>query len=192
MTSSVDQELIERVRGGDDAAATRLVEMLYPQAARIVRANLPRGEAVEDLLQEVFLRLFTRLRGFRGEAPIEHWLARVAANVCIDRLRARCRRPELRWADLGGGGELLRAALAGGEGGQAQRAADARELVDRLLARLAPEQQLVIRLHELEELPVAEIARRTGWSRVLVRVRAFRARRALRNLIGNLSEEEMP
>lgn len=192
MTTPVDQELIERVRGGDDAAATRLVELLYPQALRIVRANLPRGEAVEDLLQEVFLRLFARLDGFRGKVPIEHWLARVAANTCIDRLRARRRRPELRWADLGAGGELLRATLADGDGGQAQRAAEAREVVDHLLARLAPEQALVIRLLDLEQLPVAEVACRTGWSRVRVRVRAFRARRALRALIAHLSEEEMP
>lgn len=185
--------LLDRVRRGDDAAAAELITMHYPHVARIVRANLPRGEAIEDLIQEVFLRIFSRLGSYRGDAPFGHWVARLSVNVCIDHLRAHRRRPELRWSDLGETGQdILRESLAVRDSGAGARASEARELVDRLLSGLRAEQQLVIRMLDLEERPVAEVARITGWSEGLVRVRAFRARRALQQQITRLSEEEKP
>ncbi len=91
---------LERVRARDQAAARELVEHLYPLVIRIVRSHLPRRVAEEDLAQDVFLKMFTRLAQYQGNVPFTHWVSRIAVTTCIDQLRAQKRRPEFRWADL--------------------------------------------------------------------------------------------
>ena len=89
---------LERVRARDQAASRQLVEQLYPQVIRIVRSHLPRRVAEEDLSQEIFLKMFTRLDQYQGAVPFPHWVSRIAVTTCIDQLRAQKRRPEFRWA----------------------------------------------------------------------------------------------
>src|SRR5579863_6345941 len=91
---------LDRVRKRDQIAARELVEHLHPLVIRIVRAHLPRRVSEEDLAQEVFLKMFTRLEQYQGAVPFPHWVSRIAVTTCIDQLRAQKRRPELRWADL--------------------------------------------------------------------------------------------
>ena len=88
------------MRARDQAASRQLVEQLYPQVIRIVRSHLPRRVAEEDLSQEIFLKMFTRLDQYQGAVPFPHWVSRIAVTTCIDQLRAQKRRPEFRWADL--------------------------------------------------------------------------------------------
>ena len=66
----------------------------------------------------------------------------------------------------------------------------ARELVNRLLGQLKPEDQMVIRLLDLEQKTLAEISALTGWNQTLIKVRAFRARRKLQKLFQELKKEE--
>src|SRR5476649_1347379 len=91
---------LDRVRKRDQIAARELVEYLHPLVVRIVRAHLPRRVAEEDLTQEIFLKMFTRLEQYQGAVPFPHWVSRIAVTTCIDHLRAQKRRPEFRWADL--------------------------------------------------------------------------------------------
>src|SRR3954471_6576021 len=93
---------LERVRQQDESAARALVEHLYPLVIKIARAHRPRRMAEEDLAQDIFLKMFTRLDQYEGRegVPFEHWLARLAVTTCLDALRAEQRRPEWRWADL--------------------------------------------------------------------------------------------
>src|ERR1043165_8166000 len=121
---------IARVRAGEQAAARELVERLYPIVLRIVRAHRPRRIAEEDLTQDVFIKMFKRLAQYRGDAPFEHWVSRIAVTTCMDQLRAQKCRPELRWADLSPGEA---AALEGSYGDRFERwpghAFTARDLV---------------------------------------------------------------
>src|SRR6186713_2421515 len=96
---------LARVRAGDDAAAREMVEHLYPMVIRIVRSHLPRRTAEEDLAQEIFLKMFTRLAQYeaRDGKPFDHWLARLAVRTCLDALRAERRRPEWRMSELSEG-----------------------------------------------------------------------------------------
>jgi RNA polymerase sigma-70 factor (ECF subfamily) len=71
----------------------------------------------------------------------------------------------------------------------AVHAAGARELVNRLLDSLSPEDRLVIRMLEIEECSVEEVRQATGWSSTLIRVRAFRARQKLNKRFGKLRKE---
>ncbi len=184
---------LSRVRRHDQAAARELVEHLYPTIIRIVRANLPRRVAEEDLSQEIFLKMFTRLDQYRGAVPFSHWVSRIAVTTCIDHLRAQKLRPEYRWADLSERqAEVLHSVMADDNDVPAGDALAARELVQTLLARLPPAERLIIQLRELEQKTFAEITGITGWNNSVAKVRAFRARRKLHRLFQALQERERP
>jgi len=183
---------LERVRQHDEEAARALVDRLYPLVIRIVRSHLPRRVAEEDLAQEIYVKLFTRLDQYqmRSGAPFEHWVSRMAVRTCLDALRAIERRPELRWADLSEDQVAwLEFMLADPTPPPDGSAASARELVERLLAQLPPDDRLVISLMDLQQQSVREISQATGWSQALVKVRAFRARRKLRKLAQALKDQ---
>jgi RNA polymerase sigma factor (sigma-70 family) len=91
---------LDRVRRNDQTGRARTGRAPHPLVIRIVRSHLPRRVAEEDLAQEVFLKMFSRLAQYQGAVPFPHWVSRIAVTTCIDHLRAQKRRPEFRWADL--------------------------------------------------------------------------------------------
>ena len=129
---------LSRVRQRDQAAARELVDHLYPLVIRIVRSHLPRRVAEEDLAQEIFLKMFTRLAQYQGAVPFPHWVSRIAVTTCIDHLRAQKRRPEFRMADLSETeAEVLENVMTNGSEVAANDAMAAHELVHKLLDQRA-------------------------------------------------------
>jgi RNA polymerase sigma-70 factor (ECF subfamily) len=184
---------LDGVRARDQIAARELVEHLHPLVIRIVRAHLPRRVAEEDLAQEVFMKVFTRLGQFQGAVPFPHWVSRIAVTTCIDHLRAQKRRPEFRWADLSENeADMLDAVLTSENDVSVNDALAARELVAKLLEQLKPADRLVIQMLDLEQKTLIEISQFTGWSTSLIKVRAFRARRKLQKLFEQLQKKERP
>lgn len=182
---------LDRVRLRDQAAARELVEHLHPLVIRIVRSHLPRRVSEEDLAQEVFMKMFTRLAQYQGAVPFPHWVSRIAVTTCIDHLRAQKRRPEFRWADLSENeAEVLDAVMTNENDVAANDSFAAHELVHKLLDQLKPDDRLVIQFLDLEQKTIAEICALTGWNTSLVKVRAFRARRKLRKLFEELKRKE--
>ena len=182
---------LARVRQRDQLAARELVEHLHPLVIRIVRAHLPRRVAEEDLAQEVFMKMFTRLDQYQGSVPFPHWVSRIAVTTCIDHLRAQKRRPEFRWADLSEGeAEVLDAVMTNERDVLPGQAMAMHELLHKLLDQLKAEDRLVIQLLDLEQKTIAEISQLTGWNQPLVKVRAFRARRKLQKLFQTLKQKE--
>ena len=182
---------LDRVRQRDQIAARELVDHLYPLVIRIVRSHLPRRVPEEDLAQEIFLKMFTRLAQYQGAVPFPHWVSRIAVTTCIDALRAQKRRPEFRMADLSETeAEVIGNVMTNENDIAAPDAMAAHELVHKLLAQLKPDDQLVIRLLDLEQKSIAEISEQTGWNHSLIKVRAFRARRKLRKLFLELQRKE--
>jgi len=180
---------LARVRERDEAAARELVDHLYPLVIKIVRAHLPWRMSEEDLAQDVYLKMFANLQQYRGEMPFEHWVSRIAVTTCIDKLRYQKRRPELRWADLGEKeSEVLQATLKSNASDGGLDGESTRELLDRLLACLGPEDRLVINLLDLEQRSVAEITEITGWKASAVKVRAHRARKKLKKRLEDLEK----
>jgi RNA polymerase sigma factor (sigma-70 family) len=182
--------LLEGVRQADETAAQQLVTHFYPLVIRIVRTHSPRNEAEEDLAQEIFIKMFTRLEQYQAGAPFSHWLSRIAINTCRDHLRSKQRRPELRMADLSEEqAEWISESQEDvNQPNPAEQMATS-DLFDRLLETLPADDQIVIRLLEIESKSVQEIAELTGWSRSLVKIRAFRARAKLRKAWGRLQNE---
>jgi len=172
--------LIARVRRSDEAAAKELVDQTYPIVIRIVRNHLPRRELEEDLAQEVFLKIFSKLQQFRADVPFEHWVSRIAVNTCIDHLRKQKNRPEFRLADFTLEQQAALENLQNAASLPAERSPEEmRELLNRLMLVLKGDERLVIQLMYLEERSVAEICDLTGWKASKIKVTAFRARQKL-------------
>jgi RNA polymerase sigma factor (sigma-70 family) len=182
---------VERVRQGDENAARQLFHHLYPLVLRRVRAHLPRRTAADDLTQIVFMKVFANLDQYAGAVPLEHWVSRIAINACLNQIEAEKRRPELRLADLSEEQfeviENLTATAAELRPGQSLAA---RELVDELLRLLAPRDRLLMTLLHLEGRTPREVERITGWNGVVIRVRAFRARKKMRDHFPKLMKEK--
>ncbi len=184
-------ECLARVRLRDQAAARSLVDQLYPLVIKIVRAHLPRRVAEEDLAQDVFLKMFSRLDQYQGAVPFPHWVSRIAVTTCIDQLRAQKRRPELRWADLSEDqADVLDAVMTNENEATTSDALAAKELVYTLLEQLSPRDRSIIQMLDLEQKSLAEISELTGWNTTLIKVRAFRARRKLQKLFEELKRKE--
>lgn len=166
------------------------MHQLYPLVIKLVRSHLPRRTSEEDLVQTVFMKIFSKLDTFSGTVPLEHWVSRVTVNTCLNQLDRERVRPELRWADLKEEEEEVLKNLARSEDElPGSESSAAREVVAKLLASLGPEDRLVITLLHLEERTVEEIARLTGWSQGMVKVRAFRARQRMKKQLQLLWKE---
>jgi RNA polymerase sigma-70 factor (ECF subfamily) len=181
-----DSELIQAVRDGDSSSFEPLVRKYSPRIFAMARRYARRESEVEDIAQEVWLKAFQKLGGFRGEAPFEHWLMRLAVRTCYDFLRAHQRNRETIFTELTPeeGEWLDRCGTSPDEADDS--AAAARSLVRRVMEQLSPPARLIITLLEIEERSVREIAELTGWSTTLVKVRAFRARAEMRKLVAKL------
>ncbi|MGE3311777.1 MAG: RNA polymerase sigma factor [Limisphaerales bacterium] len=185
-----DDALVRRAIAGENDGFEELVRRHQPRVFATARRYARREDEVQDIVQEVFLKAFERLPGFRFEAPFEHWLMRVAIRTCYDFLRAHQRTRESSFTDLSREEEDWLDRYRMEPDAADERADAARSLVQRLMATLAPEFRLVIQLLEIEERSVKEIHDLTGWSIPLIKVRAFRARAAMRRAIVRMKPEK--
>jgi len=182
---------LKRVRTRDKIAARELVEHLYPLVIRIIRGHLPRRVLEQDIAQEVFLKMFTRMDQYQGAVPFSHWVSRIAITTCIDHLRAQKRRPEYRLADLSEQeADILEATAVNANAVGPDDALASRELLFKLLDQLKPDDRMVIQLLDLDQHSIAEVSQLTGWNGSLVKVRAFRARRKLQKIFTELKNKE--
>lgn len=185
-----EEELIAAVLGGDPSSFEPLVEKYSPRLFATARRYARRESEVEDIVQEVWAKAYQKLESFRGEAPFEHWLMRMAVRTCYDFLRGHQRNRESSFSDLTEEeGEWLEG-FGQRPDGASEHADAARQLIGRVLEHLDPEDRLVITLLEIEDRPVKEIAALTGWKVPLVKVRAFRARVQMRKILAKIAKEK--
>lgn len=180
---------LARVRARDEEAARELVVHLQPLVERLVRAHLPRGDDERDLIQDVFLKVFTRLEQYKGSVPFEHWVSRVVISTCLDKLRSHMRRPVVRWSDLSEEQQQVLENQAPDEAPSDASDRLAWDVMKRLLESMSPKERLLITLLDLEEKSIAEVCEITGWNSGVVRIRAFRARQKLKSLYRELTQE---
>ncbi|HLH56831.1 MAG TPA: sigma-70 family RNA polymerase sigma factor [Verrucomicrobiae bacterium] len=183
-------ECLARVRKRDQDAATFLVDYLHPVVVRIVRRKLPRGAAEEDLLQEIFLKMFEKLDQYRGEVPFEHWVSRIAVNHCLNAIRFQKARPEWRMADLSKEEEAALEPNSIAPDSDPAYRLGSQEVVENILGKLNPEDRVFIRLLDLEGFSLADVEQTTGRSSAYIRVRACRARRKLNKRFARLKKKE--
>ncbi|RME95421.1 MAG: sigma-70 family RNA polymerase sigma factor [Verrucomicrobia bacterium] len=185
-----DAELIARVRNGDEASFEPLVRKYQARVFATARRYARREDEVADIVQEVFIKAYQKLNSFRGDAPFEHWLMRLAVRTCYDHLRRHQRSQESTFTELTTEeNDWIERTLAAPESTRDDEEA-AKTLVRKLLDMLSPPARLVITLLEIEGRSVKEIAALTGWSVSLVKVRAFRARAEMRRHLERLARDK--
>jgi len=185
-----DAELIAAVLRGDAASFEPLVKKYSPRIFGTARRYARREDEIADIVQEVWMKAFQKLGSFRGDAPFEHWLMRLSVRTCYDFLRAHQRNREASFTDLTEPEDDWLERFAADPDNAPEDAAAAKQLIDRALEQLSPPARMIITLMEIEDRPVKEIAKLTGWSVPLVKVRAFRARAELRKILAKIAKEK--
>ena len=185
--ASSDYALVREVLSGNQAAFDTLVLRHRKRVIALVWRFFPDPSDAEDMAQDAFVRAYTNLEKLKKEVPFQNWLIRIAANLCLDRLRREKRRPrqvgpdmqekEEEWLDR-------QVHLQGGsQGPRFENTLIAQQLVSSVLDHIAPRDRLVLHLLYAEGRSVEEVAKTMGWTKSNVKVRAFRARRSLRGLL---------
>lgn len=184
-----DLELARRAPR-DESAFAEIVRRYSPRVFRVASRFFRRREQVEEAAQEVFLKAFTQLENFEGRGSLEGWLTRIATNTCLNLLRGAKRRPETTLSELTEDEGAWLDEHTAGAAAETQRSVEdklvAADLAGRLLETLSPDDRLVLTLVDGEETPVKDVAEITGWSESKVKVRAFRARRRMREAFEKL------
>jgi RNA polymerase sigma factor (sigma-70 family) len=190
MTAAEAADCVARAQQGDEKAALDLFHYMYPHVAKLVHANRPGKEGIEDLVQQSCIKIMTHLHQYSAKAPFLHWVSRVTINTCLNQMRREKARPEVRLADLSEeeAGVVERLAVSPTELNSSDKLA-ASELVEKLLAGLKSPDRLLMRLMYLEGRNVEEISQLTGWNQAVIKVRAFRARAQLRKRYQMLMKE---
>ncbi len=185
-------ELLRRIRHGEVDRYADLVRRHQSAVARIVGRRVP-SEHADEIVQDVFVRAYFSLAQFSGEVPFERWLAGIAVRACYDFWRNKAREDvpvsaltddHQRWMD-----QVLSARSEREFHDQARRR-EAVAVLEWALNQLSPPNRAVLTLVHLDGRSVKEAAELLGWSVVTVKVRAHRARRALRALLSEHMREQ--
>jgi RNA polymerase sigma-70 factor (ECF subfamily) len=173
----VDFELIQKAKAGDDAAFNQVVLAYRKRILGTIARLIGRPEDVEDVAQEVFLRLYYSLDQLRTPEVFEPWLYRLTVNASYDYLRKQRRRNESRMSDLSEQQVMMADAAAGGKSSsEEQRRSQVRELVHSLLESVSEEDRILLMLKEVEGLSLKELEQIYSVKENALKVRLFRAR----------------
>jgi RNA polymerase sigma factor (sigma-70 family) len=177
-----DRELIIRAQAGDRSAYETIVNQFAPMVFRLISRFFRTREDVEDLAQDVFLKLFARVDQVRPDENFPGWLARVTVNTCYDELRKTRRRK----VALETYGPLIVTETPG-----VAPEPDKFGKIRVALEMLDPKFKVPLILKEVEEMSVEEIARTMGITQTNVKVRLFRARKKLAEIMGDAEGSEI-
>lgn len=179
---SADEELARATLKGDDGAFAELIRRHKGRVFGMCSRFAANPQQLDDMAQEVFVRAWKKLAGFRGDAPFEHWLARLTVTTCYDFLRKERRHR--------GHASLDEMPLELRDAGidHAIAADRAKELLHWAMSELSADDCLILTLLEIEERSVREISGLTKWSESNVKVRAFRARARLKEILTDSDE----
>ena len=183
----MDIDLARQAQDGDESAFAEIVRRYSPRVFSTASRFFRQRSLVEEAAQEVFLKAYTQLGSFEGRGSLEGWLTRIATNTCLNMLRGAKRRPELTVSDLSEEeDQWLENQAPASEQRSVEQNLVAADLADRLLSVLSPEDQQALLMIDGEQASIKEVAAATGWSESKVKVRAFRARKKIREAMERL------
>ena len=187
-----DQQLVERVKSGDRQAFDLLVRKYQHKVYGLVSRFISDSAAVEDVVQESFIKAYRSLDRFRGDSAFYTWLYRIAVNTAKNYLVAKGRRPpdadiDATDAEQMSGAEIMR------ELGTPEDVTLSKEMSQKVLQvveELPPDLRTALTLREIDGLTYEEIAKVMDCPIGTVRSRIFRAREAVNNALEALSQEK--
>lgn len=189
----VDFELIKRAQDGDSAAFNEIVLVYRKRILGTIMRLIARPEDVEDVAQEVFLRLYFSLDQLRTAEVFEPWLYRLTVNAAYDYLRKQRRRQEFRMSDLSEQQVVMADATAGGKADRDQLyQKKIRESVDALLGAVSEADRILLMLKEVEGLSLKELEKIYRVNENALKVRLFRARQRVLKAFGAAGKGKEP
>jgi RNA polymerase sigma-70 factor (ECF subfamily) len=181
---AADAELVARARGRDEAAVRAIMQSNNRRLYRIARGILRNDSEAEDVVQETYVRAFTHLQDFRGDSSLATWLARIAMNEALGRLRRQ--RPGVEWTSLPPGtleAQIIQFPLSAAsedpEKSMAQR--EIQHVVEHAIDELPDAFRIVFITRVIEGMNVEETAEILGVKPETVKTRLHRARTMLRD-----------
>jgi RNA polymerase sigma-70 factor, ECF subfamily len=173
----VDFEIIKRAQAGDSPAFNEIVLAYRKRTLGTIARLISRPEDVEDVGQEVFLRLYFSLDQLRTAEVFEPWLYRLTVNAAYDYLRKHRRRMESRMSDLSEQQVVLADAMAGGRvDHEVRQRRQIAETVDAMLSTVSEADRILLTLKEVEGLSLKELEKIYRVKENALKVRLFRAR----------------
>lgn len=186
-----EQELVQRAVGGDVGAFNDLVSRLEGPLYKFVYRYLGDPEAARDICQEAFIRAYTNLDRFRGQAKFSSWLYQIALNVCRSEFRRQQARPAVSLEDDEQHGHLRLVPADGTSPDEAAMQEQRARALQRALGKLPEEQRTVIILKEYHGLKFREIAEILGTPESTVKSRLYHGFETLGRNLGYLKSEVM-
>ncbi len=186
--SSSDAEIVRQVATGNVSAFEEVLKKYQMHVLNIIKKHVPYGQ-VEDIAQDVFIRIYQSLPlpTYQGENSFEHWVSTIAIRTCYDFWRKQYKFRELSMSSLTEKQQTwLEVALSEASTQSFQQKGlekEAKEILDWALDGLSAKDRMVLELVYLEGHSVKEAARLLGWSTANVKVRSFRSRKKLRQLL---------
>jgi RNA polymerase sigma-70 factor, ECF subfamily len=177
-----DRALVERARNRDGAAVRLIMQRHNRRLYRVARGVLNDDAEAEDVVQEAYVRAFTHLDGFRGEAQLSTWLTRIALNEALGRLRTTVDLKDIDTINDQGEARViyLPSARQDSDPEAAAARAEVRRLLERAMDELPAPFRMVLVLRDIEEMSTEETAAHLGLRPETVKTRLHRARRLLR------------
>ncbi len=194
-----EYELVRRAQAGEEAAFEELIRRHQQRVFGLVTGILRRRDDAEDVVQQVFLKVFVSLKRFDQRSAFSTWLYKISVNECWDYLRKRKVRPLTYEADLSEDQVSRLDGVASAERPPENPSdrAEARDLLERLLEKLPEEDRQLLMLKEVEGFSVQELAEMLDLNVNTVKVRLFRSRARLmdvykRRLESNTAQPNSP
>jgi RNA polymerase sigma-70 factor (ECF subfamily) len=183
-----DKDFIRRCQAGDEQAFESLVRKYERELFHLVSWHVGSAADAEDLVQEIFCKVYFSLDKFDNDRPFYPWLRRVAINQCYDELRRVRRRKVLKFTELNDQDtrlieRLMAVPQAETVDSMQSNSEELRLLMQKVLERLPEKQRMAIVLRDFKQVSYEEMAETMGCSRQAVRLKVFRARARLRTMI---------
>ncbi|MEJ7622694.1 MAG: sigma-70 family RNA polymerase sigma factor [Pyrinomonadaceae bacterium] len=184
-TRQTDNQLVDLVLTGDGCAFEQIFDRHKKLVAIIAYRYFRKPEEVEEIIQISFAKAFTQLGKFRGnyDRSLSSWLVRITTNACFDTLRSQKRKPERLNCELSEVEIASLLELTADTSLAAEKAVLDRDLTEKLLARIPEDDRLLLQMLYSDEMSMADIAGAFGWSKSNVKIRAWRARAAVRQVL---------
>jgi len=189
----VEFEVIQCAQKGDKAAFSQVVLAYRRRILGTVARLINRPEDVEDVAQEVFLRLYFSLDQLRSPEVFEPWLYRLTVNAAYDYLRKSKRRMESRMCDLSEQQVMIADAVASAKVNLSDvQKQQTRSYVEELLSTISEEDRILLLMKEVEGLSLREMEQVYQVNETALKVRLFRARQRILKAIGSGKQDKTP
>lgn len=183
-----DKHLVDKVLGGDTRAFAAIVQNTERLVAQIVFKMISNPEDRKDMAQDIYLKVYNKLPGFKFEAKLSTWIAQISYNTCLDHLRKKkLVLPGDLYGDKEQGTAMENDRLdrmneaSGAAANEAILQKDLSHILKTEIEKLSPVYKTLISLYHNEELSYEEIGQITGLPDGTVKSYLFRARKTLKN-----------